>query len=376
VAWSSVLFINSGALPVPPVEGGAIQTVFFTLLRGLAARGWDVGIVTYYPNHAPMHDTLTSEDLALIKWYRLQNRPFSGGVTGAVRSVASIHKILRRIPAPDYVIIFDRYLAPIVKSVFPKAHVIWHVHNVVQNRWVRSSVAKNVDLAVCISDYVRMMTNQYSRMAFPAITIPNPLDEQWFTTSKRPRLPSTVLYSGRIVPEKGLHILVEALGKLPFEIRHRLRLVIAGATHFAGSRSTSPYINSIRRDLENLDITHNWMGYVDRIALQELYDSSDIVVVPSVWAEPAALVSVEAQARGCFVIGADSGGLPEMLAPIFHEFIFPPGDAAALANSLLKVYALSFEERKRLSRTAMHYVYDKFHTNTVLSKWEQALNRL
>jgi glycosyltransferase involved in cell wall biosynthesis len=63
-------------------------------------------------------------------------------------------------------------------------------------------------------------------------------------------------------------------------------------------------------------------------------DWADVLVVPSLWAENAPLVALEARAAGCPVIASDIGGLPELIEDGRDGLLFPPGDSDALAAIL------------------------------------------
>jgi glycosyltransferase involved in cell wall biosynthesis len=62
--------------------------------------------------------------------------------------------------------------------------------------------------------------------------------------------------------------------------------------------------------------------------------AADVVVVPSVYAEPFGRVVIEALSTGRPVIASSIGGIPEILTGDFARFLVPPGDAPALARKL------------------------------------------
>jgi glycosyltransferase involved in cell wall biosynthesis len=70
-----------------------------------------------------------------------------------------------------------------------------------------------------------------------------------------------------------------------------------------------------------------------------MLETSDVLVVPSVWPETFAIVIVEAYARGVPVIATHSGGIPELVEEGQTGFLVPPGDITALAEAICRVAA-------------------------------------
>ena len=82
-----------------------------------------------------------------------------------------------------------------------------------------------------------------------------------------------VLFVGRLVPEKGCHLLLEAWRKLPSTIRDRFDLVIAGDAGF-----TPGYVEQLRQAAPK---GVRFLGYVHGPILDELYTNTSLVVLPS-----------------------------------------------------------------------------------------------
>src|SRR5581483_1582506 len=79
-----------------------------------------------------------------------------------------------------------------------------------------------------------------------------------------------------------------------------------------------------------------FLGFV---AARELLEAVDVLVVPSIWAEPLPRSILEAYAAGVPVIGADSGGISDLIGKDNHDWLFPAGDAAELAKRMQAVIA-------------------------------------
>ena len=135
--------------------------------------------------------------------------------------------------------------------------------------------------------------------------------------------PLTFGYLGRINVEKGVGTLLEAAARLP---SRDWRLLIAGK-EASESESLKPLAEGLPVD---------WLGFVSP---RELFDQIDVLIVPSIWAEPLPRTILEAYAAGVPVIGADSGGIPDLIGATNTDWLYPPGDAAALAHRMAAVMA-------------------------------------
>ncbi|AKL73961.1 glycosyltransferase [Actinobacteria bacterium IMCC26256] len=76
------------------------------------------------------------------------------------------------------------------------------------------------------------------------------------------------------------------------------------------------------------------LGWVGGDTKEQFFNEIDCLVVPSEWSDPAPIVLNEARARGIPVIGADTGGIPELISHAATPLLFPSKDAAALADRL------------------------------------------
>jgi glycosyltransferase involved in cell wall biosynthesis len=130
--------------------------------------------------------------------------------------------------------------------------------------------------------------------------------------------PFTFGFLGRLVPEKGIEILLRACRSLPPQ---GWQLKVAGR---------APTDSSVLRDsVRGLPV--EFVGFVDPMSfLNEI----DVLVVPSIWTEPFGLTVVEAYAAGVRVLGADSGGIGEVIRAVDPAWLVPPGDDHALADRM------------------------------------------
>ena len=135
--------------------------------------------------------------------------------------------------------------------------------------------------------------------------------------------------AGRLVREKGVHVLLDAVADLPDRWSH-VRLRIAG---------DGPERATLERQARSLGIHDRieFLGHLTNDDVQRQFAEAAIQVVPSLWAEPFGLVTVEAMARGTPVVASAVGAQPELIEDGRTGYLVPPGDAAWLARRLADV---------------------------------------
>jgi glycosyltransferase involved in cell wall biosynthesis len=210
----------------------------------------------------------------------------------------------------------------------------WDTRNPV--RWLRRGweqrtrrhafldLARRSGILVAVSEHVR---RRYESLGFPAEQMMVIRPGLSLPTAPPPPAradgPLQVAFLGRLVPEKGVHVLLAALrsvrapcavdlwGPIGPEYEARLRRLIAGGPHPVRFR-----------------------GLYDHGELDAVLAPVHVVVVPSLWEEAFGLVVQEALARRRVVIASRTGGLVEQIRDGENGYLVAPGDAAGLAAAL------------------------------------------
>jgi glycosyltransferase involved in cell wall biosynthesis len=163
----------------------------------------------------------------------------------------------------------------------------------------------------------------------------------------------TVLYFGKLLLNKGVHVLLEAMRDLD------ARLLVVG-------------FGDYREELEQLSAGHAtrpvFTGPLEHRHLVHLIPLADVTVVPSIFPEAFGMVAAEAAAGGSLPLVARHSGLAEIAAGLEQEYppehrqlaSFVTGDAADLRRKLDALLSLSDPERDRLQRAARQVVVDRW----------------
>lgn len=230
-------------------------------------------------------------------------------------------------------------------GIGPMLRLRWRVPHVVhmrecpfQPRWLPKVLLRaarlSSDLVICNSESTRAFLLKFepallnsSVVVHNGIELPTPRSRPARTSME----PVRIACVARIHPKKGHAILLEAA--------HLARSAVglgAWEIHFYGD--TLPEHEGLRLDLvarvheHGLDDAVHWHGFV--ADTREMYQDTDIAVVPSVQAEEFSLVCVEAQSMELPVVATGPGGPSEILIDGETGYIVPPGDAAALAEAI------------------------------------------
>lgn len=177
-----------------------------------------------------------------------------------------------------------------------------------------------------------------------------------------------LLYAGSLVPHKGVHTAIAALGELA-----RLGALTGSRLTVVGS-GRPDYEASLRRAVAELHLEQyvHFAGRVPRSEMPAWLAEHDVLLFPSQWPEPLARMMQEAMACGLVVIGTNTGGSGEILVNGETGLVFAPGDAADLAAQIRRLQS-NPELFARLAAAARLQVEDKFSFQRMLDQVERAL---
>jgi len=135
-----------------------------------------------------------------------------------------------------------------------------------------------------------------------------------------------VYYVGRVVHEKGIHILIDAAPQIVRTFPH-VKFVIAG---------TGTLLDALRQRAVDRGVSQSFIftGFISDDLRDKLYQIADVAVFPSLY-EPFGIVALEAMAYGCPVVAAHTGGLAEFIKPHETGILTHPGDPGSLAWGIL-----------------------------------------
>jgi glycosyltransferase involved in cell wall biosynthesis len=153
-----------------------------------------------------------------------------------------------------------------------------------------------------------------------------------------------VLFSGRFVDRKGIWELMKAI-EIVLAVAPNVRFVLAGGHRDCPGSQMEGWLLS--KSLEPHRSKVRFTGWLTPEQMNEWYRAADILVVPS-WYEPFGMVVLEGMINGLAVAASAVGGPAEILRDGRTGLLFPPRNAEALAQSILRL-ALDVNLRKRIA---------------------------
>mgnify|MGYP001412248102 CR=1 FL=1 len=133
-----------------------------------------------------------------------------------------------------------------------------------------------------------------------------------------------LFYAGRLMPGKGVHVLLKAFRQVSRR-DPKARLVIVGGPGY-GSNRLNPYVRRLRRLAKPMGKKVKFVKFVPSAKMPLYYQLGDIVATPSVWKEAFCRVNLEAMASGKPVISTPRGGIGEVVTDYGSGFLIPPKD--------------------------------------------------
>lgn len=341
-----VLIVGSSKLPVPAVKGGAVPNLIEELIQqNEIERKTDLYCISLFdekaveasekyhvtefiwaktPAWAKLFDRINY--LILKKVFHVE-RLLSlayvwqiytlGKFTGRVLKKNDFDRVIFENSVPVLLAMKSRKNA---KKYEGKYYL--HMHAVPRQYYGNIKQVRNVKKLITVSDYVSKAITDDPRLKMDisrTVVMRNCIDHERFCpqdpltvknirqTLNIPENKKAVMFVGRICADKGITELVDAFEKIN---RDDTVLVIVGA-NFYKSGIVSPFEEQLKERMENIRDKVIFTGYVDYSVISRYYAAADVMVMPSIWDDPAPITILEAMACGKALITTDSGGIPE-----------------------------------------------------------------
>jgi glycosyltransferase involved in cell wall biosynthesis len=245
---------------------------------------------------------------------------------------------------------------PVMRAVNPKAHVVLHMHDHSLSDFDPAVVGPRLEQASLIvgcSDFViDSVRKRFPTVASRCHTLYNGVDRRFLDIHSDPARSSSVLFVGRLCPEKGVHVLLDAVSKLPAnqplpEVNLVGPLDVA-PKEFVDPLSQDPLFKGLesyysRPTTFQEQLQRQAAGLGDRAILHgrvlnsdigEHYAKAGIFVFPSLWHEPFGIPVIEAMAAGLPVVATRGGALPEIVVHGETGFLVERGDVEGLSKAI------------------------------------------
>ena len=344
-----VAIVTSGTFPVPPTKGGAVENLIQMIVNqnqiskkldltifsidDLEARNQSKNIEDKYTQYRFIRIPCLVKFLNLLIYFffckimrkkKVMSYRFIGQRIFYIVSVARIlHKQdFDRVVLENHPTLFlciklfknyDKY----------KNKYVYHMHNKLNGFYGCIKIIENTPMVVGVSEYIlnvfrKQVPNYSSKTKFRVLRnrvdssrfVENLSDKDKILLKKKLNLPldkKIVLFSGRMNKEKGIDKLLLAWQKVD---KKEAALLIVGSYYYKSGITNTSFANRINILIEgqkNIFFT----GYINYNDMPKIYAIADLVVLPSMWEDPAPLTVIEALTSGKPLITTNSGGIPE-----------------------------------------------------------------
>lgn len=327
-----IAILTSGILPVPAVQGGAVENLIdFYLEYNNLHRLHDITVFSVWHPNVGKHPALKSEVnhynyVKVNEWWTL----FIKYIYKITHNEEYYHysiefyfeQALKKIMKDkfDWIIIENRpgYALKLKEKV--NAKVAYHLHNDFLNINVKNALElyEVASRIITVSEYVSNRVRTIIPKDNKCITIHNGINTHLFTKDVQPaHLASinkndfVIAFSGRINNEKGIMELISAMNIIGKD--KTIKLLVLGSSFYGKSDIENSFVYKLREMSAPIKDCIIFTGFIPYTKMPNYLKLADIAVLPSTWDEPFGLTIVEAQAMGLPIITTRRGGIPEIV---------------------------------------------------------------
>lgn len=327
-----IAILTSGIMPVPAVQGGAVENLTdFYLEYNDKHQLHDITVYSVWHPEVEHHPALQSKvnhyyfikvntlyaklKKALFKWthddcyYHYTIEYF-------------LHEAIKDVRKQKYDIILleNRPGYALKLRKVTNAQLVYHLHNEKLSLQVPQyqSIYNVATHIITVSNYIKGIVQTINPNDTKTRTVYNGIDLSAFTTST-PAKPRTdlglrdddfvLLFSGRITKEKGITELIEAMNLL--KDYPRIKLLVIGSSFYGNADNKNAFARKLKQKAENIKNRIIFTGFIPYRNMPQYLKLADVAVIPSVWDDPFPTTVLEAQATGLPIISTRRGGIPE-----------------------------------------------------------------
>ena len=327
-----IAILTSGILPVPAVQGGAVENLIdFYLEYNQQHRLHDITVYSLWDAKVEKHPALSSD----VNHYRY--------VDDTSLKARMARRLFGWLHRNEYYNYFIEYFFEQAYQQLRKEHydciilenrpgyvyklsqrgyknLVLHLHNELlhDTSSYHDEIFNGLTGILTVSDYIkgRVATIQASDKIK---TVHNGIDLKNFNNRARGAVSRKdmgfadddflMVFSGRINKDKGVSELIDAM--LLLKDYPHIKLMIIGGSFFGNTNNEDAFILQLKEKAKAIQERIVFTGFVPYSQIPDYLQLADVAVIPSIWNDPFPTTELEAQAMGLPIITTRRGGIPE-----------------------------------------------------------------
>jgi glycosyltransferase involved in cell wall biosynthesis len=298
-------------LPVPPIMGGAVEKIWFMLAQEFARRGHEVVQISRSMPKFPREEVLGGVRHLRVRGF---DTPRSLIWLKTLDLVYSVNT-MSILPKAD-VVVTNTFWLPILLRNSKRGRVYVHVAR--YPKWQMAFYRRAARLQAPSHAVARAIAKEAPQLKRKITVIPYPAPqpvaktEPPFITERE----KTILFVGRVHPEKGVHLLVDCFAGKARTLFADWKLMIVGPADKKFGGGGESYLASLKRSADGVKDRVTFAGpFFDSVGLEQNFRAARLFVYPSLAdrGESFGLAPLEAMAHRCAVIVSN--------LDCFHDFI-------------------------------------------------------
>lgn len=372
-----VIFTVTPIFSIPPRGAAAVETWMYQVAQTTRIPNRIVCIKNEgYTDYSQVSDSCSIHRIGFSriykrifqKWTRLDPLPYSQRILNVAKefsitdkSVIAVHNSMK--------------LYRQIRQRAPKANVVIHMHNAFEPKGLETNVKMIVP-----SLFLKNYYHSYLPEADIAI-VPNGInleiyqsDYESISRSDLNIAPEdkVIFYAGRIVPDKGVLLLLQAFEKL-VESHPNFKLVVVGDHMEVSKSDKGAYQREVREIAERLTDHCIMLGSIPPEKMHRYYPLGDLVVIPSQFQEPFCMVAIEAMGAGKPVLVSTRGGMVEFVKNKDTGYhLREPMTAETIAEDIECV--LHDSELSTIAKRGQQYVFEHYSWTSVTQRFEDVIH--
>lgn len=372
-----IIFTVTPIFSIPPRGAAAVETWMYQVAQRTTIPNRIVCIKNEgYSDYTQVNDNCSIHRIGFSrvykrifqKWTRLDPLPYS----------QRILNIAKDFPITDKSVIVVHNSMKLYRQIrerAPQTKIVLHMHNAFEPKGL------NPDIKMIVPS--QFLKNYYQAYLPDAdiVIVDNGIDLDAYQSDCSSQLRSelnlttrdkVIFYAGRIVPDKGVLLLLKAFEKL-VEEQSDLKLVVVGDHMEVSKSDKGAYQQEVRDVAARMQDKCLMLGSIPPEKMHLYYPLADLVVIPSQFKEPFCMVAIEAMGAGKPVLVSTRGGMVEFVKSEETGYhLREPMTVDSIAQDIKDV--LAREDLHPTAEQGQNQIFERYSWSSVTQSFEAVIH--